>query len=157
MSGKDLLAAVKCSQVSFEPNWRCCCHDMAGIHRRLIAEGQYNDLCIVSISHPSCDCSFNNISVTETPSHNSSFSARYHSQSFYHFLPGLFGRSKAFLTSTLGLNSSSILLSLMSSGSDSSSFFSAVSPASVSATLTAQLRELAYTILSLILLAVGQV
>jgi hypothetical protein len=42
------------------PNWRCCCHDMAGIRRRLLADGKSDDLCIVSISDPSCDCSFNN-------------------------------------------------------------------------------------------------
>lgn len=71
--------------------------------------------------------------------------------------PGLFGLSKAFLISTFGLNSSSMLRSSISPGSDASSFFSMLSPASFSTTPRRPLRELAYSILSLTLLPLGQV
>lgn len=74
-----------------------------------------------------------------------------------HFLPGLLGLSKAFLTSTLGCKSSSMLSRVTSSGEEASIFFSIVKPASASASCCADLEDAAYNIRSLILEPEGQV
>jgi hypothetical protein len=80
-----------------------------------------------------------------------------HAQPTLYFLPGLFGLSNAFFTSTFGCRSSLILCSLISSGLLASIFFSMLSPASASAICTAEREDEAYSMRSLILEPEGQV
>ncbi len=79
------------------------------------------------------------------------------SSDLLHFLPGRLGLSKAFLVSTLGRKSPSMLSTVRSLGSLASILFAIFRPNSASAICTADLEDDAYNILSLILEPDGHV